>query len=65
MTISERVKKAADREGSVPALAKRVKVGRQTLYDIAQGHVPSGRTLLKLLAAGVIKHSDLQHLDAA
>jgi DNA-binding phage protein len=64
--IAERVKRAADQVGGIPTLARKIKVGRQTLYDIVEkGHVPSGRTLIRLLARGVLKRADLTTLDAA
>lgn len=66
MLLSERVRRAADKAGGVPTLAKKTRIGRQTLYDIIEkAHIPSGRTLLRLLSGGVIKHCDLSDLDKA
>lgn len=53
MTLAERLKRAAEKEGGVPKLAQRIGCGRQTIYDVIQkGRIPSGRTLLKMQAAG-------------
>lgn len=48
------IARAAEKAGGVPTLAKQIGIGRQTLYNVINhGHVPSGRTLLKLKCGGL------------